>query len=187
MKRKSEFLILPNSKDGDSRDSSLVVYTITVAIAISLFIFVFTVDRKLLWSVLLSILSAALYLASSIKTFTAIELLVDITSFQKNNSGDEERFKKYKRVLLNYNYSIILIIGSTILLFVNIIFKYVIAFNLPYFSCLKNDCVSLRPIINLLLLCISLIATYPLITKWRKDIKYVNRATLLVDEGIGSD
>jgi hypothetical protein len=181
MKRRSEFLTLPKSNDGDSRDSSLVVYTITVAIAISLFIFVFSVDRKLLWSVTLSIVSATFYLIAAIKTLIAIELLVDITSFKENNNDDEERFVKYKRVLLNYNWSVLFIISSTILLFANLVFQYIVDLKLSFFLCLKNECSSLGLAIDALLICLSVIVSYPSVTKWRKDIIYVRRAKFIIE------
>jgi hypothetical protein len=176
MKKKSEFLILPSATDGDSRDSSLIVYTITVTISVSLFIFAFTVDRKLLWSVFLSFLAATFFLIATIRTLIAIELLVDITSFKKNNSGDEERFGKYKKVLLHYNWSVIFLIGASILLFVNLAFRYLNDLKLSFFSCLNNTCISIRPIIDLLIGCLSVIISYTVVTKWKKDIRYVKKA-----------
>jgi len=165
--KQAPFLVIPNAQDGDSRDSSLVVYTITAAIAISLFICVFTVARELIFSVWLSFLSAGLYLVAAVKTFQAIEYLVDITSFKENNKDDQERFRKYKRVLLLYNRSVILIIGSTILLFFNLLLKYLL-------KLMKSDDETIW--LDLLLLVVSWVMTNWSVKKWKKDIGYVGKA-----------
>jgi hypothetical protein len=171
-------IIIPEvSKDGDSRDSSLIVYTITVAISIALFVLVMTIDKKNIYSFALNILSAIILSISIIKTFLAIEYLVDITSFG-HNQDKKERVRKYKKVLNHYNWSIILIISSIVLILLNYTVKYLVDFintnykiNLNYFDSF-NKC---KFIIDILICIIAFLINCCVTKKWFKDIRFLNK------------
>ena len=172
-------IIIPKvGKDGDSRDSSLIVYTITVAISIALFVLVMTIRKEDIYSVGLNVLSAIILFVSILFTFLAIEYLVDITSFGHNDL-EKERGDKYKKVLMYYNWSIILIIISIIAITLNYTVRYLLDLinndckkDLNFFEFL-NKC---KLIIIILCFVIAFLVGFFVTKKWFKDIRYLKNA-----------
>lgn len=180
-RRKKSYL--PIGDDQDSRDSSLIVYTITVAIAVALFVLTLTLPREFLWSRGLNIFCAILFLSSTILTFYSIELMVDITSFLQSNTINERK-RKYKKVLIYYNASIVLIIGAMIALSLNFLFKYLEHLTLKHmFSTIKSR---IHFVIIGLVIVYTFVWTWLLTRKWQKDVGWVFRATIIVKDEVPS-
>lgn len=164
-KSKNSVIIPPVSKDEDSKDSSLIVYTITVAIAIALFVLTLTIPKEKFYWEWLNIVSAALLVSSSILTFISIEYLVDITSFGQSESNKREnvRGRKYLNVLRLYNFSVILIVTSLMALLVNYFMK--LAFDKNIWA--GDYCI---------LLVVFCVTWYYSTRKWWSDLYYLYNA-----------
>jgi len=136
MSNENQVSVPPIPSDGDSRDSSLIVYTITVTISIALFVLTLTISETNIYFQILNFISTAILAISTILTFLAIEYLVDITSFGKSESNQRDgiRKSKYLMVLRYYNLSVILIITAILLILVN----YFLALCFKDSSCFEN-------------------------------------------------
>jgi hypothetical protein len=166
--KRNKVILPPIPNDGDSRDSSLIVYTITVTIAIALFALTLTIPDSNIYCKGLNLISTIFLSMSTILTFIAIEYLIDITSFanSENNQKPNVRGKKYLIVLRFYNVSVIFIITAILLILSNYILA--LAFENNYY--IENYYIKFS--LSMLLFVIWILST----RKWWSDLFYLSKA-----------